>query len=101
LDQDSLDKTASRVGLRLIIAETGVGFVAFNGFWISYFPRFVRDLESDEWAIDQRMSIGKMLSSRFGISLDYTSVDRFNFGSDLPGDSGYDALFEVNLHFNF
>jgi hypothetical protein len=99
--QHSLGATASDVDLRLMIVETGLGFVAFNGFWISYFPRFVRDLESDEWAIDQRLSIGKMLSRRFGISLDYVAVDRFNFGEDLPAESGHDSLFEANIHFNF
>jgi hypothetical protein len=97
----SLDKTVGGTDLRLAFAEVGVGFVAINGFWTSYFPQFVRDLETDEWAINHRFAIGKMLSKEFGISLDISLIERFNFGSNLPANSGFDNQIDVSAHFNF
>ena len=97
----SLDKTAAGTELRIAFAETGLGFVAFNGFWASYFPSFAFDMETDDWAINHRLAIGKMLSTNFGLSLDYTFVERFHFGSDLPDDSGFDRQIEFNVHFAF
>jgi len=97
----SLDSTVAGTDLRLVTAELGLSFVAFNGFWTSYFPQFVRDLETDEWAVNHRLGIGKMLSRTFGVSLDYRSVERFSFGSDAPVDEGFDSQIEANIHFTF
>lgn len=97
----SLDKTAAGTDLRIAFAETGFGFVAFNGFWASYFPNFSFDVESDDWAINHRLAIGKMLSKNFGLSVDYTYIERFNFGSNLPGESGFDRQIDLNVHFAF
>jgi hypothetical protein len=97
----SVDKTIAGTDLRLAYGELGVSFVAFNGFWSSYFPKFVRDLESDEWAVNHRLGVGKMLSTRFGLSIDYSFIERFNFGSDLPAQSGFDELIELRMHYAF
>jgi hypothetical protein len=97
----SVDKTIAGTDLRLVYGELGVSFVAFNGFWSSYFPQFVRDLESDEWAVNHRLAVGKMLSTRFGLSIDYSFIERFNFGSDLHGQSGFDEQVELRMHFAF
>lgn len=97
----SVDKTVADTDLRLVFGEVGLSFVAFNGFWSSYFPQFVRDLESDKWAINHRFAIGKMLSQNVGVSMDYTFIERFNFGSDLPGEAGFDEQIQVNVHFAF
>lgn len=97
----SLDQTVSGTDLRLAFAQIGLGFVTLNGFWTSYFPQFVRDLESDEWVINHRFSIGKMVSQKFGLSFEYTLVERFIFGSNLPTEVGFDKQIEFNMHFNF
>jgi hypothetical protein len=97
----SLDATAAGTKLRLVTAEMGFSFVAFNGFWASYFPQFVRDLETDDWAISHRLSVGKKLSQKFGISVDYVFVDQYSFGNDAPQDSGFDKQLEANFHFIF
>lgn len=97
----SFDKTVDGTELRLAFAEIGMGFVANNGFWTSYFPQFVRDLESDKWAINHRFAIGKMVSQKFGVSLDFSFVERFNFGSDVPPESGFDRQIDLSAHFNF
>jgi len=97
----SLDKTVGDTDLRLAFAEIGFGFVAINGFWTSYFPRITRDLETDDWAVDHRFAVGKMLTEKVGVSFDYSLVERFNFGSDLPAESGHDELMELTVHFAF
>ena len=97
----SLDKTIADTDLRLAFAEIGFGFVAINGFWTSYFPQFVRDLESDDWVINHRFAIGKMFSPKFGMSLDYSLIERFDFGSNLSAEPGYNKLIELSAHFNF
>jgi hypothetical protein len=97
----SLDSTVAETDLRLVTAELGFSYVAFNGFWTSYFSQFVRDLETDDWADNHRISIGKKLSRTFGVSLDYIYLERFNFGSDVPAEEGFDEQFEVNIHFTF
>jgi hypothetical protein len=97
----SLGQTVGNTDLRLAFAEVGFGFVAINGFWTSYFPRITRDLESDDWAVDHRFAVGKMLTERVGLSFDYSLVERFNFGSNLPAESGYDKQLELSAHFAF
>ncbi len=95
----SLDRTAADTNLRLAFAEFGVAYVSLEGFWASYFPRFVFDLERDDWAIDHRLSLGKMVTRNIGLSVDYVFIERFNFGSDTSNVSGYDKQIELNLHF--
>lgn len=97
----SLGKTAGGVDLRLAFAEVGFSFVAINGFWTSYYPQFIRDLESDEWAVNHRLAVGKMLSNTVGVSFDYSFIERFSFGSNLPAESGFDEQLELNVHFTF
>ena len=97
----SLDETVGGTDLRLAFVETGFGFVSDGGFWTSYFPQFVRDLETDEWVVNHRFAVGKMLSQTFGISLDYSIIERFNFGSNVPPDSGSDEQIDLSVHFNF
>jgi len=97
----SLDKTVAGTDLRLASADLGIAYVAHNGFWSSYFPQVMRDLESDEWLINHRLAVGKMLSKDFGLSIDYVLVERFNFGSSLPGQPGFDEQIELNAHFAF
>jgi len=80
----SFSKTVSGTNYRVLTAETGIAYIAENGFWISYFPQVLRDLESNEWAIDHRLVVGMMFSPRFGMSFDYVFVDRYSFGSNLP-----------------
>ncbi len=97
----SLDEIATDVDLRLAFAEVGFAYVSFDGFWASYFPRFAFDLERDDWAIDHRVSIGKMVTSSVGFSVDYVFIERFNFGSDTPNAQGFDRQIELNVHFTF
>jgi hypothetical protein len=97
----SFGKTADNTELRLAFAEVGVGFVAINGFWSSYFPRITRDLETNDWAVNHRFAVGKMLTERIGVSFDYSLVERFNFGSNLPAESGHDKQMELSAHFAF
>jgi hypothetical protein len=97
----SLDEIATGVDLRLAFAEVGFAYVSFDGFWASYFPRFAFDLERDDWAIDHRVSIGKMVTSSVGFSVDYVFIERFNFGSDTPNADGFDRQIELNVHFAF
>ena len=97
----SLEETAFGTDVRLITAELGLSFVTVNGFWINYFPEAIRDLETDNTAINHRITVGKELSRRFGFSLDYSRVDRVNFTVDFPSESGFDTLYEFNLHFTF
>jgi hypothetical protein len=97
----SLDSTAADTDLRIAFAELGLGYVSLKGFWTSYFPSFSFDLESDSWAVNHRLAIGKMFSRNLGLSADYTFIERFNFGSDLPGESGFDQQIEISFHFAF
>lgn len=97
----SLDRTADNVNLRLVYTELGFSFVALNGFWITYLPQLVRDLEAADWSTNHRLSIGKMFSRRFGASIDHAWFERFNFGSDVPGERGYDRQVDLNIHFTF
>jgi hypothetical protein len=95
----SLDRTVAGTHLRLAFAEIGVAYVSVEGFWASYFPRFAFDLERDDWAIDHRLSLGKMVTEKFGLSIDYVFVERFNFGSEIPNATGFDSQIELNVHF--
>lgn len=97
----SLDTTADGTDLRLAFADVGLGFVANNGFWSSYFPQLIRDFENDDWAINHRIAIGKMFSRNFGLSIDYSFIERSDFGSNLPGEDGFDEQLELNAHFTF
>ena len=97
----SINRTASGSKLRIMTLETGFSYVSLSGFWASYFPKFARDFETDDWSIDHRVGVGKMFTRNFGLSFDYTFVDRFNFGTDLPIESGFDHLLELNIHFTF
>jgi hypothetical protein len=97
----SLDTTAAGVDLRLAFAEFGFAYVSNKGFWASYFPRFARDLERDDWAIDHRLSVGKMVTRNVGFSVDYVFIERFNFGSDIPNTRGFDEQIELNVHFSY
>jgi hypothetical protein len=97
----SLDKTAADVDLRLAFAEFGIAYVSVKGFWASYFPRFAFDLERDDWAIDHRLALGKMVTRTVGLSLDYVFIERFNFGSYIPDASGFDRQIELNVHFAY
>jgi hypothetical protein len=36
-----------------------------------------------------------------GVSFDYSFIERFSFGSNLPGESGFDEQLELNVHFTF
>jgi len=97
----SLGRIADGSDLRFAFADLGLGFVTNSGFWLSYFPKFTRDFESDEWAVNHRFAIGKMLAGTFGLSLDYSLIDRFDFGNNLPDPTGYDEALELNVHFAF
>ena len=97
----SLDKTIDGVDIRLGFVELGFSFVALNGFWVSYVPQIVRDVESNEWTDNHQVSIGKMFSPGFGASVGYSYFDRFNFGSDAPGQLGFDRQLDLNIHFTF
>jgi hypothetical protein len=97
----SLNKTVVDTDLRLAFAEVGFAYVSSKGFWASYFPRFAFDLERDDWAIDHRLSIGKMVTETFGLSVDYVFVERFNLGSDVPNARGFDEQIELNVHFAY
>jgi hypothetical protein len=97
----SLDKTIADVDIRMIYAEVGFSYVSLKGFWASYFPNFAFDLESDKWAIDHRLAIGKMVTMNVGFSVDFVFVERFNFGSDIPGAQGFDKQVELNVHFSY
>jgi hypothetical protein len=97
----SLGATVLGEDLRLISAEIGASFVAFDGFWVSYFPRFIHDLQTHERAINHMFSVGKQFAGGFGISLDYTALDRVDFGSDQPPQGGFNDMIEVNFHFRF
>lgn len=97
----SIDRTASGGRLRIMTLETGLSYVSLTGFWVSYFPKFARDFETDEWSINHRIGLGKMFTRNFGISFDYTFVDRFNFGTDISIEDGFDQLLELNVHFTF
>ena len=97
----SLGKIADGSDLRFAFADLGLGFVAKNGFWFSYFPYFARDFESSEWAINHRFAVGKMLSETFGLSFDYSFIERFDFGNNVPGQTGFDESIEINVHFAF
>jgi hypothetical protein len=97
----SLDEIATDVDLRLAFAEFGFAYVSLDGFWASYFPRFAFDLEREDWAIDHRLALGKMLNANVGLSIDYVFIERFNFGSDIPNASGFDRQIELNVHFAF
>jgi len=59
------------------------------------------DLEVDESALNHRLAIGKVLSQRFGLSVDYTYLERFNVGSGAPAEDGTDGQVEANIHFIF
>jgi hypothetical protein len=97
----SLNKTVVDTDLRLAFAELGFAYVSSKGFWASYFPRFAFDLERDDWAIDHRLAVGKMLTTNFGLGLDYVFIERFNFGSDIPNARGFDEQIELNVHFAY
>lgn len=97
----SVEETSIGTDVRLATAELGISYVTINGFWINYFPEAIHDLETDNTAINHRLTVGKELSRRFGLSLDYSRVDRVNFTVDLPTDRGFDTLYEFNLHFTF
>jgi len=97
----SLDKVVGDVDLRLAFTELGFAYVSDKGFWASYFPRFAFDLECDDWAIDHRLAVGKMVTRKFGLSIDYVFVERFNFGSDIPDAHGFDRRVELNVHFSY
>ncbi len=97
----SLDRVLGGVDLRLAFTEIGFSYVSDNGFWASYFPQFVFDLERDDWAINHRVAVGKMFSQNVGISVDYVFVERFAFGSDLIVVQGFDEQIELNVHFAY
>jgi hypothetical protein len=97
----SLDKTAADTDLRLAFAEVGFAYVSAKGFWASYFPRFAFDLQRDDWAIDHRIALGKMVTRKFGLSVDYVLIERFNFGSDVPNLRGFDRQIELSVHFAY
>jgi len=97
----SLDTTAADTDLRLAFAEVGFAYVSSKGFWASYFPRFSFDLERDDWAINHRIALGKMVTRKFGLSVDYLWIERFNFGSDVPNLRGFDRQIELGVHFAF
>lgn len=97
----SLKKTAIGTDIRLITAEIGMFYVTPYDFWISYFPSAIRDLETDDTGVNHRLTIGKQITRHFGISFDYSRIDRVNFTIDLPNENGFDKLYELNMHFTF
>jgi hypothetical protein len=97
----TLDEAVGGTDLRLAFAEVGIAYVSLKGFWASYFPRFIFDLERDDWAIDHRIALGKMVTSNVGFSIDYVFIERFNFGSDIPNVRGFDKQIELSVHFAY
>jgi hypothetical protein len=97
----SLNKTVVDTDLRLAFAEVGFAYVSSKGFWASYFPRFAFDLKRDDWAIDHRLAVGTMLTTNFGLGLDYVFIERFNFGSNIPNARGFDERIELNVFFAY
>jgi hypothetical protein len=97
----SLDETITGTDLRLGFGELGFGYVSQGGFWTSYFPQLIRDWKSDESAINHRISVGKMVSRSFGLSLDYVNIQRFEFGKVNPKIQGSDEQIELNVHFTW
>jgi hypothetical protein len=97
----SLDSIVSGADLRVLTADFGVAYVGFNGFLASYFPQFFRDLESYDWAINNRLAVGKMFAPLFGLGVDYVFIERYAFGSTLPTEAGFDRQIEVTAYFTF
>ncbi len=98
----SIGKIITGNKLKLVAAEVGFSFIDFYGFWASYYPALTRDLVSEEWSMNHRVSIGTMITKHSGISIDITRVERFNFGSPLPKQqSGFDEQIDLNIHFTF
>lgn len=97
----SLDKIITGGKLRLVSAEVGISYVNFHGFWASYFPVMTNDMEAEEWSMNHRISIGTMLTKHSGLSIDFTRVERFHFGSPTPRQTGFDEQIDINIHFTF
>lgn len=97
----SVDEVITGGKLRLLSAEIGVTYVNFYGFWASYFPELTKDLEANEWSMNHRVSLGTMLTKHSGISVDFTRVERFHFGSPTPKQTGFDEQIDINIHFTF
>jgi hypothetical protein len=97
----SLDSIVSGADLRVLTADVGIGYVGLNGFWASYFPQFLRDLKSNDWAINHRLAVGKMFTPLFGVGVDYSFIERYTFGSTLPIDTGFDQQIELTINLTF
>jgi hypothetical protein len=97
----SLDSIVSGADLRALTADFGVAYVGFIGFWASYFPQFLWDLKSKDWAINHRLAVGKMFTPLFGLGVDYVFIERYAFGSTLPTEAGFDRQIEVTAYFTF
>lgn len=97
----SLEETNLGTDVRLATAEVGLTYVSDSGFWISYFPAAIHDLETDGTAVNHRWSVGKEFFRWFGLSFDYSRIERENFTIDLPAESGFNTLYELNVHFTF
>lgn len=97
----STSETAFDSDVRLGVAEIGLSYVTPVGFWINYLPEAIHDFEVGNTAYNHRLSIGKEISRRIGLSFDYARLDRNNFTVDIPAADGTDTLYEFNFHISF
>jgi len=95
-----------RVGARGRDVRTGslkvaLFYVRLSGLWIAYEPEIHRDFENDDAGINHGLTVGKMFSTRFGLSFDLDVFERVNPSTQEVIEGSFDRRFKLNVHLTF
>jgi hypothetical protein len=97
----SFDPTVTRGDIRILFAELGFSWNSAYGFWVGFYPTWIRDYESDDDHINYTVTVGKVFDNRWGLSVDLANMEHFVPGKTPIIDETLDTMIEVNLHFLF
>jgi len=97
----SIDPTITRGDIRLLFAEVGFSWSNARGFWVGFYPTWIRDYEADDNHFNYTLTVGKVFRDRWGLSVDLADMEYFVPGKAPIFDEQLDKMIEVNLHFLF
>jgi hypothetical protein len=97
----SMDPIINGKDVRLLTAEVGIVWMGKKELWVAFYPSYVRDFEVNESHVNFSLSVGKMISSKWGGSVEYSDLEHFQPGV-IPGrEELFDQSFKLSIHFLF
>lgn len=97
----SIDPIVNGKDVRVAVLEIGFTWVPGNNWWLSAFPGYVKDYETDNTTIGGRLSAGKQFDSGWGLSAHFIDLENFTPGVLSTGSTRFRQVYELSVHYTF